>query len=58
MDKILAGLSWHTHLCVGCRDFSRHVFIGAPGVGTSADAARTSACATSVAAAAIGVDIR
>jgi len=39
---------WRTHSCVPCRDSSRHLLArGKPGVGTSADAARTSACATS-----------
>ena len=39
--------AWRTHSCVPCRDSSRHLLArGKPGVGTSADAARTSACAT------------
>ena len=37
---------WRTRSCVPCRDSSRHLFSGAPCVGTSADAARMSACAT------------
>jgi hypothetical protein len=43
---------WRTHSRVPCRDSSRRSWLGAdslsgPGVGTSADAARTSACAAS-----------
>src|ERR1035438_6891427 len=38
-------LTWRTHSCVPCRDSSRHLR-GKPGVGTSADAARTCARAT------------
>jgi len=40
--------TWRTHSCVPCRDSSRHLPAdGKPDVGTSADAARDSACATS-----------
>src|ERR1019366_6949764 len=39
--------AWRTQSCVPCRDSSRHHLAhGKPSVGTSADAARTSACAT------------
>ena len=42
------GTMWRTH-CVPCRDSSRHFPLSqaSPGVATSGDAARTSACATS-----------
>ena len=36
--------TWRTHSCVPCRDSSRHLLGAKPCVGTSADAARTSAC--------------
>ena len=39
--------TWRTHWCVPCRDSSRHLRARREPGGTSADAARTSACATS-----------
>ncbi len=42
------GFWWRTHSCVPCRHSCRHSTFSQPrGVGTSADAARRSACATS-----------